>query len=176
MKICTCSLKPRDPSRIDWSSTSMECVPSLVVPSLALPTMKLLKEVEEGRRRRGEVERLRHHLHNTLTGKQVLLVGCGGTTSDPHFTELFQTLEKINPHGMPRHIPLCTDKDYEQFNTQIPASTAVALRVTRQIHLCALAALLHSSSRGVAWAGRPRNHQNRIWPFSVLIGPPTIGV
>lgn len=109
------------------------------------------------------MERLRHHLHNTLTGKQVLLVGCGGTTSDPHFTELFQTLEKINPHGMPRHIPLCTDKDYEQFNTQIPASTAVALRVTRQIHLCALAALLHSSSRGVAWAGRPRIHQNRIW-------------
>jgi hypothetical protein len=63
---------------------------------------------------------LEHWLHDAFVGKNVLFVGGGDTTSDPHFTQLFQFLQRINEHGKPRHVHLCADKDYLQLQGQMP--------------------------------------------------------
>jgi hypothetical protein len=55
---------------------------------------------------------LRHHMTNMFSGHRVLLVGCGGTTTDPHFKEVFALVEEITGRGTFRHVQLYSEKDF----------------------------------------------------------------
>ncbi|RSH83034.1 hypothetical protein EHS25_005744 [Saitozyma podzolica] len=69
-----------------------------------------LREVR--RRQRTEIYRLELSMQYALHQCHVLFIGCNGTLSDPHFTQLFEFIELMDlPTGC-RQVLLCTDEDF----------------------------------------------------------------
>lgn len=63
-------------------------------------------------RQKAEVNRLELFMKYALQQCHVLFIGCGGTLSDPHFTQLFDFIKLLDlPTGCHQAL-LCTDEDY----------------------------------------------------------------
>lgn len=64
------------------------------------------------RRQKAEVNRLELFMQYALQQCHVLFIGCNGTLSDPHFTQLFDFIKLMDLPTGRRQVLLCTDEDY----------------------------------------------------------------
>jgi hypothetical protein len=74
----------------------------------------------EGSENSDKVATIRARLQSVFAEKHVLFVGCGNTTSDPHFGLIFEEYKKSTKISRRRHVYLCTDDDYRSFKSQLP--------------------------------------------------------
>lgn len=59
------------------------------------------------------VKTIRDRLTIAFADQHVLFVGCGNTTSDPHFAQIFEDNKKLRNQQDCRHVFLCSDADYD---------------------------------------------------------------